>query len=371
MKKYFLALLFTTITATASAGEIIYDYDLRLDGFYGYSEYSSRYRKENHHHHTPVAGEWVSSFGYRFDNDSELSLGLDAQISGGKEIKDYNHGYWGENIYVTYVSDYGELSAGQIYNAAYQMAVGAPSVGVFRVNNSPVTDFLANPNWHRKKHKTWYRTLNSTYLNTDADALKVSYTTPEFYHLKMAFSYTPDSYSEAGLINRHSRYENHSSYAAGLYGSWDIAGFEAESSLGYAYNRKNNQEVSAGLSLYRKGWTFGTSYRRSFTTSNDYKLNLPYGVNTPYYFDGYRRGDAFNIGLSYEIGPFKTGVSYFKATADKTSNKDEILTWSNRFALNKYAAIYVSMAYSEYTGDRDKSASSRGYATILGAELNF
>jgi len=354
MKKYLFLFSFLMLVPVANAGEYFYDYSGVANGFYGYSHYSHKYRRDYKHNHTPVSAEIYTSAGYQFDNEDIIKLGADLQIAGGKEIEDYNQGTWGENLYASYFSEYGELSVGQIYNAAYQLAVGAPSVGAFRVNNSPITDFIANPNWQRHSKITSYRTLNSTFLNTDADAFKFSYITPEFYHSKVALSYTPDSYSKAGLINKHSRYDNRSSYSAGLYNDFDLDYVEIETSFGYAYNRKNNQEISAGLSLYRKGWTLGGSYRKSFTSSDDYKLNLQTSDYTPYYFDGYRRSQAFNVGLSYEIGPFTTGLSYFASYADKTDNKDKILTFANRFAFNKYLAM-----------------GNHGYAVISGVELNF
>lgn len=371
MKKYVLLSGFMLFATPVAAGEWVYDISGVANGFYGYSEYAERYRQDYHHHHTPVSAEVYTSAGYRFDNATEFKIGLDGQISGGKEVKDYNHGTWGENIYGSLNSKYGELTVGQVYNAAYQLAVGAPSIGAFRVNNSPLTDFIANPNWQRHHRTTSYRTLNSTYLNTDADAPKISYTTPEWYGGKAAFSYTPDSYSEAGLINKHSRYDNRSSYAAGLYHNLVTDWLEVESSLGYAYNRKNNQEASAGLSLYRKGWTLGGSYRQSWTTGSDYHLNIRTHDDQPLFYDGYREGRAFNVGLSYEIGPFKTGVSYFAAYARKTDNKDKIVSWANRFAINKYLALYLTCAYAEYKGQRDDMNGNRGYATIGGIELSF
>lgn len=372
MKKYLLFGGLMFVVASAQAGEWVYDISGVADGFYGYSDYADRYRAQHKHNHTPLSGEIYTSFGYRFDSNTEVKIGLDGQVADGKKVEDYNHGIWGENLYGTVNSAYGELTIGQVYNAAYQLAVGAPTVGYFRVNNSPLTDFIANPNWQRKHHKTAsYRTLNSTYLNTDADAPKVSYTTPEWQGVKAAFSYTPDNYSEAGLINRQSRYDNHSSYATGLYYNNVFDWFEMESSLGYAYNRKNNQEASAGLSLYRKGWTLGGSYRQSWTTGSDYAINERTSTEQPIFYDGYREGRAFNIGLSYEIGPFKTGVSYFGAYAKKTDNKDKIISWANRFAFNKYLAAYLTGAYAEYKGMHDSDDSNRGYAAVAGLELNF
>ena len=371
MKKYGIIAVLWFICLPVHAGEFVYDYSAIADGFYGYTQYADKYRHLYQRNNTPVSAEINTSAGYNFDNGQQVTLGVDAQVAHGKEIKDYNHGDWGENVYLSYATGYGEISVGQIYNAAYQMAVGAPTVGYFRVNNTPMTDFITNPNWQRKGKITSYRTLNSTYLNTDADAFKVSYTTEEIYNTKLAISYTPDSYSEAGLINKNSRYDNRSSYAAGLYNNLNLDFVEVESSLGYAYNHRNNQEVSAGLSLYRKGWTLGGSYRKSFTTSGDYELNETTKDNMPYYFDGYRRGQAFNVGLSYEIGPFKTGLSYFAAYDDKTNNRDSIVSFVNRFAINKYAAVYLATSYAEYKGDKVLDEGDRGYAMIGGLELSF
>jgi hypothetical protein len=146
---------------------------------------------------------------------------------------------------------------------------------------------------------------------------------------------------------------------------------EIESSLGYAYNHKNNQEASVGLSLYRKGWTLGGSYRQSWTTASDYDLNIRTADDQLLFYDGYREGRAFNVGLSYEIGPFKTGVAYFAASADKTDNKDKIVSWTNRFAFNKYAAIYLLTAYGEYKGHDNTAENNRGYAVAGGLELSF
>ena len=371
MKKILSFALVTFACSNAFAGEFVYNYSGSANAFYGYSDYSKNPQNHQKHHNTPSSAEVYTSAGYEFENGDSFMLNVDAQIAGDKKIKDYNQGDWGENVYGVYTSKYGELSAGQMYNAAYQLAVGAPSVGYFRTNNSPITDFLVTHNWQRGKGQTAYRTLNSTYLNTDGDALKVAYVTPEFWGTKVAFSYTPDSYSKSGLLSKQSLYEHKSSYATGIYNSYDFSYFSMESSLGYAFNHKNNQEVSAGLSLYRKGWTLGASYRKSFTSSHDYEINTSREAEYPYFYDGFRRGQAYNVGLSYEIGPFKTGLTYFNAKADKTNNEDHILTFANRYAFYKNAALYLATAYAEYKGDGENVKSNRGTAVILGLELEI
>jgi len=372
MKNTLLPLIGVLFSAPVAAqANFVYGLSGTADGFYGYTDYAKKYSHHQKYSHTPVTAELYSYAGYEFNKDTSVILNADAQISGGKAIQDYNQGEWGENLYGTLKTEWGEFSAGQIYNAAYQLGIGSPSVGYFKANNSPITDFIANPDWQRHGHTTVYRTLNSTYLNTDADAFKVSFTTPEFKGTKVAFSYAPDSYSESGLLSKYSRYNHRSSYAAGIYNYQDFNFLEMESSLGYAYNHKNDQEISAGLSLYRKGWTVGGSYRKSFTSSSDYALNLPDLKETPYFYDGFRRGSAFNIGVKYEIGPFESGITYFAAYADKTDDKNKILTFANRYELNKYLAAYAAFAYAEYTGGKTLKDNNRGTAVICGAELNF
>jgi len=371
MKKIIFLALLTFVASNAAAGEFVYDYSGSANAFYGYSDYAKNPRNHQKHSNTPSQTEVYTSAGYEFNNGQTFMLNVDGQLSGDKKIEDYNQGTWGENIYGVYTSRYGELSVGQMYNAAYQLAVGAPSVGYFRANNSPITDFLITHNWQRGKQPTAYRTLNSTYLNTDGDAFKFAYTTPEFYGTKAAVSYTPDSYSKSGLLSKQSPYEHKASYAFGLYNSHDFDYFSLESSLGYAFNHKNNQEVSAGLSLYRKGWTLGGSYRKSFTSSHhDYALNTSKEIDHPYFYDGFRRSRAYNLGLSYEIGPFKTGITYFNAKADKTDNEDHIITFANRFAFYKNTALYLTTAFAEYKGD-DEVESNRGTTVICGLEVNF
>lgn len=371
MKKVLFFALAMLAGTNAFAGEFVYDYSATLAGFYGYSDYSKNAYNHQKHNNTPTSAEIYTSAGYELSNGNAFMLNADAQIAGDKKIKDYNQGDWGEDIYGVFTSKYGELSAGQMYNAAYQLAVGAPSVGYFRANNSPITDFLLTYNWQRGKKPTAYRTLNSTYLNTDGDSLKIAYTTPEFYGTKAAFSYTPDSYSKAGLLSKQSNYEHKSSYAAGLYNFHEFKYFSLESSLGYAFNHKNNQEVSAGLSIYRKGWTLGGSYRKSYTSSHDYALNTSKDADFPYFYDGFRRGQAYNVGLSYEIGPFKTGITYFNAESDKTADKDHIITFANRYAFYKNTAAYLAFAFAEYKGDEREIKSNRGTAVIMGLELNL
>ena len=117
MKKYYIAAVLGFICTQANAGEFVYDYSAVADGFYGYTQYADKYNHLYQRNNTPISAEINTSIGYDFGNDNQISIGADAPVAHGKKIKDYNHGDWGENLYASLATKYGELSVGQIYNA--------------------------------------------------------------------------------------------------------------------------------------------------------------------------------------------------------------------------------------------------------------
>lgn len=345
------------------AGELTYEAGGSLRALYGYSDVSSRYQRFNDHNHTPAAGELNLSAGYDFNDDYTLSLHLDLSGATDKEVENYNQGAWEEEIYGIFDSPYGRLMLGQTYNVAYQFGVGAPTAGPLKVNNSDITDFIANPNWYNRDRNGIFKTLNSTDINTDGVAAKISYISPQFYNSYLGFTYVPDSWNNAGLINRRAEYKNKSGYIFGAYNESELAGFNITASLGYARYEDIDQEYSAGLSINRGNWTLGGSFRRTVAGSSDYALSLN---------DGFREGKAWNIGLGYEFGPYKAALSYFNSKADNSDNEDEIIQLANSFQVNKYFDVYLTAARVDYKGSsREVEDNSKGWAFVGGVGFNF
>lgn len=290
-----------------------------------------------------------------------------------KELEDYTQGKWGEEAYAILDMPYGRVMGGQTWNVAYQFGVGAPSVGPLGVNNSDIVDFIANPNWRRNKTGTAFRTLNSTDINTDGTAPKISYITPEFYQTVVGLTYVPDIYSRAGLVSRYADYKNEDGYVAALYNHAEFGSLSLETSLGFAVFADDDREFSAGMSLSRGNWTFGGSYRRTYVDGSDYPQNVrrkPQRMSEG--FDGYREGYAWNVGVGYAFGPYQAGLSYFNSKADHTGNEDRIVQFSNQYRLNKYTDLYLITAHVDYRGaDDDVRGNAKGYAFIAGVGFNF
>ena len=337
------------------------DYAISLGASYGYTNYSSPKPspyKENNINSNLNAYTRVS---YNFDSNYKTSLIGYFMIDSAKEIENYNQGYWGEEVFALLESPYGEISIGQDYNVAYNFAVGAPNIGAYRVNNSDILNFITSPNWYKKDKTSSYKTLNSTYINTDGASPKINYITPSYKGIKLGATYVPKTYSQSGLVSKYAPYKNESAYILGAYSSWYALGVEIETSLGFAEFAKNDKEYSLGISLYRKGWTLGASYRKTDSNDSHYKISK---ANL---YDGYRDAKAYNIGLSYEIGPFTTGVSYFDSKSDKFNNRDKIFSFSNSYQYNKQTSL--SLTFSRL--DSSSETKTKGYAVILGMELSI
>ena len=359
MKIYPLALGLLCFATIANAKPLDFDYSISLGNFYGYTDYNSKLPTSYKHNNLNSSLNTYINLSCDINSDYKASLIGYTMIDSAKEIENYNQGYWGEEFFLELETPLGQLSLGQDRNVAYIFAVGAPNVGSFRINNTDLTNFFVNPNWYQKGSKSSYKTLNSTYINTDGASLKLNYITPEFYNTKVGITYVPKNNSRSGLVSKDSLSYNKEAYILGLYNSFYIKDYEIESSLGYGYYKDNDEEYSLGLSIYRKGWTLGASYRQTNAKTKSLK------INQATLFDGYREGSAYNIGISYEIGPFTTGISYFNSKSDKNSNKDELIGFSNSFELNKYTTLSLTLAHQKSTDIE----TIKGYATMLGLEF--
>jgi hypothetical protein len=97
-----------------------------------------------------------------------------------------------------------------------------------------------------------------------------------------------------------------------------------------------------------------------------------YAINQYTLYDAYRDGDAYTVGVSYAIGPFTTGISYFDSKSNVSKNRDKIVSFSNSYDYNKNTTFSFIVAHLESVGENNNNINnSKGYAFILGLELNL
>lgn len=366
MKIWPLLCALSFVSFQVQASSLDTDYTVSLGGFYGYTDYAKPYNRLHKQNNFNSTLNLSGRATYEFNQEYATSLIGYAAVDTAKKVENYSQGIWGEEVYIAQETPYGDVLVGQNSNVAYNFAVGAPNIGSYHINNTELVNFIVNPNWYKKGHKASYKTLNSTYINTDGASLKASYITPQFAGIKLGATYIPETYSQSGLVAKNAQYKDESAYVLGLYGAWDVWGYELETSFGFADYHKNDKEYSAGISLYRKGWTIGASYRQ---TEAD---NKNYAINKENLYDAYREGRAYNVGLSYAFGPFTTGIAYFDSKADKAKNHDKIFSFSNSYEYNKNITFSLTAAHLQSKGEnKEIQNNSKGYAFILGLELSL
>lgn len=351
-----IGILSIFFSCSANAGNFDYSIHGKTDALYGYSE-APKY------HNTVVDYSEINLSGsYEINYDTKISLNLDLMFGLNKQNEDFNNGDWGKELYGIIDTKYGRVMLGETYNVAYQFGQGAAKVGAIGVNNSAIVDFIENPNWQRVDKRIGYKTLNSSSINTDGVAPKISYISPEFYNSYVGFSYIPDIDNRRGLVSRYNHYEkSQDAYVAALMNVYDLGFADMTTSLGYGLYRRTDNEFSAGISLARGGWTLAGSWRKTYVDGNDNPLYLDLS-------DAYREGEAWDIGLSYEIGPYEVALSYFNSQSDNFKNEDRIILLSNKYQVNKWLNFYLAAAHVDF---KDEFERNKGYAFLAGAGLEF
>ena len=354
----------------AVAGEWEFDAEFKSKALYGYSDVSARFEKKDRNNHGVGMAEINLSALYTSD-DEDYSLGFYTDIMSGidRELQDYNQGRWGEEVYAIGDTPFGRILLGQTFNVAAQFHYGAPSAGALQSGND-VVDFIANPNWKRNSKETKFATLNATYINTDGVAPKISYVSPEIYGTAVGFSYVPKAYNRRGLINNHASYSHKDGYIGAIYTSQEFGGLNIDASIAAARFHDNDNGFSASLHLSYGNWSLGGGWRKTYIDGDDKQKSTD--SRLPELFDNYREGQAWDIGVGYEIGPYQVALSYFESKAERTSNQDKIWLLSNQYQFNKYLDIYLAAAHVDFEGDSNLVAdNNQGWAFVTGIGVNF
>ncbi len=371
IKKAAIAVICSVFLGTAAeAGELTFEALGKARTLFGYVHPQAHHARQQARYHLPTRFSLNLLAQYDINDSYQVGGYLNIFYGLDQELKDYNHGSWGEEAYLVLDAPFGRVVGGQSFNAAHQLGVGAPDAGVLGVNQSDLVNFVANPNWQRNRRGTAYRTLNSTDINTDGTAPKITYYfSPDFGNFMFGFSFVPDSYSRDGLLNRHAPYRNNAGYIASVYHNQELGNVSLSASLGVARFEDIDDELSAGVSLYYKGWTLGGSVRRTFVSHKQAELNrrIPHWQEG---FDAYRDAWAANVGLGYEIGPIKTVLSCFYSKAVGQEYEDRIIQLSGRYQLDRNLELQAAVAHGKFSGD-GAAESNQGYAFVTGIGFKF
>ena len=147
MRFLFLVLSGVLFMAASAHAESGFDIAGDADFFYAYNDVSKPYEPLQKNNVLQAAGNLNASYSYSFSDDYSAALFLDLMAASDKEVQNFNNGSWGKQLSADLNTPFGTFSAGETFNAAALLSVGAPSVSPIKLNNSDIVDFIANPNW--------------------------------------------------------------------------------------------------------------------------------------------------------------------------------------------------------------------------------
>ncbi|MDR1008650.1 MAG: porin [Rickettsiales bacterium] len=301
-------------------------------------------------------------FGYgklNFDARREVSdafaagffLNFITQPYYGDRTKIYDEAY----LYAE--GEFGRLEIGRARNISRKMHVLTTDVGLLEVDGSFIFDHVYFP--------TGFRSINTTTINTDRTANKISYVSPQFGGVQLAGSLIPgadDLWGDSSM--RYSKFKD-AFTATVKYTLPDVFVMDVATAR---FNEIDNglvladaqEEYSAGARFYMRGWQLSGSYR----------LIRDIGADGP----NRSSGEAFDYGIAYEFGPVKASIATFKSIADNTvSNTDKdtmnMTLFSTRFAIDKGVSASSTVGRVAYSTEQGEEGV--GGIFTLGMEVEF
>lgn len=195
--------------------------------------------------------------------------------------------------------DYGKLTIGYTYNAAYLLHQGAQEISWIGIKDSNLTYWLSGVNWSNRLKKVRFATPKSTYIMDDGRAFKFSYFTPLIGNTKFGFSYAPDNANRRGMVSRYARYEKtEDGYTAAMQSRWKLGSGDLYTSAAYGLFNRTDNEWAFGARWVAGKFNVSVSYKNAYVKGDKNPISTK-AVNAylPAYFDNYREGQAWDFAL--------------------------------------------------------------------------
>lgn len=374
MKKLiFFSLMSMFFISDAIANNFEYDTNFALRALYGYFEPAKKFNDNINHNHFPLSANFNNKLNYLIDSETEFALNINLKAQTGHNLDNLNQGHWGEEVYISTFSKYGDFYLGQMDNSSVILGINKANLNIWQFTPTDMVNFAFNPNWSQKNKTKYYATLDSTLSDTDGSSLKFVYLTPEYKNTTLGFTFTPENNANDGLASKFSSYYGKSSYTVSLHNYQEFNFADAEFYLSYADYKDSHFEYAGGFLLYRKGWSLFGSYRKTNTSSSDKPIaKVDKSANRLAYYDGFRKSEAYNLGISYEFAYITSTFSYFDSFSNKTRAKNRIYNLHNSLKFDKNYALYLGFAYVDFISDNGKKTDgNKGFAAYTGVEFKF
>jgi predicted porin len=292
--------------------------------------------------------------------DNGIKIGANVQLEAetdGDQI---------DESYVQIQGSFGEVLIGSENSAGYKMTYAAPNAAIISLNSPSTGDYIA---WSATADSVFRGTLGTTFLEVERnnDAKRLTYFTPRFAGFQLGLSYAHDANQDnfgptdiaSGSGNVAHIFDVGANYVqsfgdfnvavSGRYGvaQNQTAGFTADTPTIYSF----------GINLGYAGFTIGGS----FAEANEHN-------------NGVDDGTAYDIGASYETGPWTFSVTYFHGENGEpggTSDEQDTFGAAVDYKLAKGVRLNLFGAYVDFDAGAGPAADRDGWVIGTGIGLDF
>ncbi|MCP5364445.1 MAG: porin [Hyphomicrobiales bacterium] len=303
--------------------------------------------------------------------DNGLEIGLSVTLEANTDANQIDQSY----LYVEH-PHYGLLQMGDVDNAPVNMAITAPDGGVSANDGDLVgIEAFILPEGFEATNTL----IDTTILQLGDDTSgKFNYYTPRVSGFQLGLSYVPQFEDGGDNNNSISRTGNdgpvNDGIAIGLSFSEEFGDLGVEAFGGYLFGDTPASEGSdnvngagAGLVLAVAGFEAGGSFAWA-------DGDTPGGNSID--------GHAFDVGVAYETGPYRVGLTYIKgitegSRADSSDQRLDQVVISGTYALGPGVDLVGGLFYFDADGEKNQVAgtngieSTDGFGALSGLKLTF
>ena len=297
------------------------------------------------------------------DNGIKFGANVQLESAGGGDTIDES--------YMDIKGSFGQILLGSENSAGYKMTYSAPSVGIFAFNSPSTSAFVP---WTGGASDVFRNTLGSTFIevsgNNDAD--RISYFTPRFAGFQVGVSYARDGSQDNNTQqdisdasgNLHDIFDIGANYVNDFGGvnvavsaRWGIG--TQENGAGVAST--NPTALAFGANVGFGGFTIGGSWAEM----ND---------------DGNGDGTGYDVGVSYETGPWGFSATWFHGenvdnnnATNAVGNDEEQDTYGLgiQYKLAKGVTLNGFAAYVDFDEEASNVNDVSGFMIGTGVGLSF
>lgn len=305
MKKILLGTSAVALAGASATGAEAATWDLDWGGYFeasvGYASVDADDSDEDYDGVDVLTDEEII-FTPSITLDNGLTFGVDIQLEGktnGDQI---------DESFAFVKGSFGQVLIGSENSAGYKMTYGAPDVTWVGINSGSLSNFIPFSGGGRGAD-IFRGTLGSSFVEVgrNNDAERITYFTPRFAGFQLGVSYARDGLQDSSAAvdidadgTLHHIFDVGANYV-NSFGAFDIA---VSGRYGQAELEGSDDDpfvYAVGLNVGYAGFTVGGSYAESDDS-------------------GVQDGEFFDVGVSYETGPW--GFSFTYSKGENVDNDD-------------------------------------------------